>query len=228
MQWLTPEGGELVIGVVGPTGTDLDAFCNELTLALRRVHYESRLVRLSSLLATLPGAPWTPIPHEPENERIQALMNAGDQLCADVERNDAVALLGVADIAKERGIPPTPRRRRATILRSLKRPEEVTTLRQIYGPWFLLIAALAPREQYLERLMQRQKERDPLATAAKLRGEAAKLIERDELGGEESTQNVSGTFHLADAFISASSPEKLQDGMQRFSSVRRSGVRTTG
>jgi deoxycytidylate deaminase len=216
MELTTPKGGELVIGVVGPTGTDLDAFCNELVLALRRVHYESRLVHLSKLFQTVPGAPWLPIPKEPENERIRALMNAGDQLCDDVGRNDAVALLGIADVAKERGVTPTPQHRRATILRSLKRPEEVDTLRQVYGPWFLLIAALTPREHYLERLIQRQREKDPLATLTKLRAEAETLIERDELGGERSTQNVSGTFHLADAFVSAKSPEELQSGMQRF------------
>lgn len=143
-------------------------------------------------------------------------MNAGDQLCDSCQREDAVVLLGVSEIVKKRGAPPEPKQRNAIIIRSLKRPAEVRTLRQIYGPWFLLLGALAPRKQYKEQLRGRIKVAEPLMTNGQIDAAAQELIDRDEAGGDASSQNVSGTFHLADGFVDASSQPRLQADIQRF------------
>ena len=51
--------------------------------------------------------------------------------------------------------PDVPRDRHAYILRSLKRPEEIDTLRRIYGRRLYIIAATAPREILVSSLATR-------------------------------------------------------------------------
>lgn len=211
----SPAGGELVIAVVAPTGTDVDSVCREIELALRRVHYDTEFIRLTDGLKSISSAPWHPIPDSPEEDRIKALMDAGDEFCVSVGRRDAVALLGVADLNKRRGSILESKDRRAFLIRSLKRPAEVRTLRQIYGPWFVLIGAVSLKEKYKELLKGRIRSSNPLMSNQEIEKRAIDLIERDEKGGSSSSQNLSATFHLSDAFVDASSDEQLQLTTQR-------------
>lgn len=74
-------------------------------------------------------------------------MTAGNQLRQTLDRNDAVAMLGLIAIQEYRenvpgGDPTKPLPRFAHILNSLKRPEEVKALRRIYGPALVVLALM--------------------------------------------------------------------------------------
>jgi len=117
----------LVFGVVAATGTHIDPFVAVFSALLRKYGYEPAAVRLTDLLldhAFEPGS----IHWNDEGERIQKLMDAGDLLREKLERGDAMALLGALGIAARRRdlgqAKPS-----AFVVRQLKYPEEVSTLR---------------------------------------------------------------------------------------------------
>ena len=206
------EGPELYLGIVSPTGTDLDAVCTALSTALRRVNYDSEVIRLSPLLGEVRNAPWD-LAQEPEDERIRTHQDAGDRLCSDMKRLDAVALLGILRMTK-RTARPSPRK--AFIIRSLKRPEEVETLRKIYGPWFYVVAAYSPRELHKARLEGRIRDEHLLMTPSEVEAAADQLLRRDEGREKSSSQNLADTFHQADVFVDARTDARLTDSTQRF------------
>lgn len=73
------EGPEIVIGLVGAVGTDLQGVEERLSQELRRVGYTPTTIRLSSLISKFPKFSNTSLTNgSSEDERIEALMTAGD------------------------------------------------------------------------------------------------------------------------------------------------------
>jgi len=151
-------------------------------------------------------------------------MSAGDDLRKVTGRDDALAILGIEDIVEERidakekgllvkGIIP----RRAYILQSLKNPEELKTLREVYDDAFLLLGAYSPhdtRRDYLARRIAESKSDFPIETHLP---KAEELIQRDqEEPGISHGQNVRGIFHRADVFVDTSDNDGLGKSLDRF------------
>lgn len=202
-----PPDNELVIGLVGAVGIDLDRIQVAITLVLNEFYYRVHQIHLSHAMDSLS---WDQeLIAEPFDEHVDSYMTAGDKLCSPEcwDRRDAFALLGIHAIALKRrevsGNMEIPDDREAYILRSLKRPEEVTRLRQVYGSRFVLIAAFSPgtrRAAYLENRIKESRTKphpsEPVFTVEH-------LMRRDEKEHVPWGQNVVGTFHLADFFIDA-------------------------
>ncbi len=71
--------------------------------------------------------------------------------------------------------------RHAYIIRSLKRPEEVATLRTIYGDGLIVLAAHSPRQPRSDRLTREIAQSDSsYAAPGSYRPDAERLIARDE------------------------------------------------
>jgi deoxycytidylate deaminase len=81
--------------------------------------------------------------------------------------------------------------RTAHFIVSLKRPEEVATLREIYGAGFFLVALSASRQQREQYFEDRG-----------MKGAADDLIEKDTAESGRYGQQTRETFHLADVFVS--------------------------
>lgn len=225
-----PEPPELVIGLVGAIGTDLERVEEGLQRSLRSVDYRTEVLRLSRYFSDLGEAfheedPWRKIPDKPLDERYKALMDAGDTLREHLQRGDAVALLGVARLSgvarptiNQEQQPAS--RRVAYILHSLKNPAEVRTLRDVYGPNFVLVGAYAPlpvRIEHLTRRIADSRHESPQNRAMEQR--ARELIERDERDSRKRSdllQNVRDTFPMADIFIDTSDQGGLQNHIDRF------------
>lgn len=186
---------ELVLGLVAPIGTDLEPVTTWLTDRLSQFRYSTEQIRLSDFgdtlsLATGPGSP--------EGERIERLMAACNQMRREARRADVLALYAANAIHQQRTACATgdrsPRPRRASVLRSLKRPEEVATLRRIYGPGFFLIGLSSSRAQRLE-FLTKDKGIPPVRAEA--------LLQRDEAEDDGFGQRTGDTYHLADAFVAS-------------------------
>jgi deoxycytidylate deaminase len=190
---------EVVIGIVAPTGTNTDYIETELKQRLQNYGYSPIPVRLSSLLKLLDHG--VDIKDIPPFERIWSLMDAGDAVRTKTGRGDALALLAVSEILKERPKDsiekPEPKPKAAYILRSLKHPDEVIALRRVYKEGFYLFGIFDSEANRIKYLVE-----DKIIDAK----DATKLVERDQ---NEETPNDLGqktrdTFHLADAFVSLS------------------------
>jgi cytidine deaminase len=201
-------------------GTNLQTVTKVLTEVLDvEVSYVAETIHLSRLLDELEGLA-QPTPNATTEERYRHYMEVGNDLRKRLNSGSAMADLAITAIREARetllSTSPPPLRR-AFILRSLKRREEVTQLRRVYGPAFLLVAAYAPRHTRVKTLAAQiatshyqYRERD-------YRDEAEQLVIRDEREREVPLgQNVEATFPEADIFIDATDDRRMREETARF------------
>jgi deoxycytidylate deaminase len=202
------ESEELVIGLVGPVGSNLEAAQDELEVVLAAANYESKAYRLSSIFGSLADI-LPPLDESNEYRRLKTAMDAGDELRRLTGRPEIMAVQAAYLIVEGRPEDDAHRRqaghRRAHVLRSLKRREEVEYLRRLYGPRFVLVSVYLPREQRFAELRRKG--------MSKI--EATELIERDEQGLGDHGQATSETFELADLFLDGEAPD-LRTQLSRF------------
>jgi cytidine deaminase len=221
---------EIVIGLVGPIGTSLDAVIVGLKKALDELGYNQTVIRLSDLLINAGES----VPYDQaglkvfdsENKRIQILMDAGNEMRRAMKRGDALALMTVAAIRQLRfqhhatgdvADSEKPIVNHAFVLRSLKHAKEVETLRKIYGPSFFLISAYAPEKQRLDSLTKRIAESVSHLRPDGHMGDAMKLLERDEAEvADDFGQQVRKTFWRGDAYVDTSNGSALENDILRI------------
>lgn len=204
---------ELVFGLVGPIGVSLDPVISVLKSKLRTLEYSSDVVRLSECIERFFSSDYS---SEPEHKRIKYLMDEGTKLRVESERGDAVALLTIAEIANSRASNSKKNSRRAFILRSLKHPHEVETLRTVYGKGFFLISVYSPRDVRVAALSERIS-KSQFGKANNARAKAERLVERDEV--EENIalgQDVKDAFPMADLFIDGRDRASFENQINRF------------
>ena len=209
---------EIVIGLVGAIGTDLDAVADELGSSLLRFAYQTEKVRISEGLLDLFETSTRSDAFV--DVRIRNAMHAGTELRTKLKRGDAPVALAVQEIRRRRvqvtTAAETLRESTAYVVRSLKHPLEVQRLRFIYRTHFVCLGVYMPRHQRVDHLA------DQVAVshgkrAEEYRGTAEELVQIDEKEvGTKLGQNVRDTFPLADYFIDGSDPTKLKVGIERF------------
>lgn len=197
---------ELVIGMVCAVGTDYEPIRRSIEKILTKYGYKSTSIKISDLIGRFTDKQ---LPSSPETARIASRMTAGNDLCRKTKRKDVWALAAIAEINTNRpsdASGPNAEPRSAHILLSLKRPQEVATLRKVYGDGFFLIGVFATERERLDYLIERNAPKD----------EAIKLIKRDaeeteDLYGQYTTE----TFQLSDVFIQFKNG-KYETELERF------------
>ena len=205
---------EVVIGLVGPVGIDLDPIIAAIVRQLEAVEYKAKPIRLSAKLGEFVGENHS---QKQEDERIANLMDAGTKLREKSGRGDAVALLGIAEIrrirAEELG---GSTEGNAYILRSLKHPHEVQTLRSVYGKGFFLISAYTPRDARVSAMAEKIT-RSQHGNSNRARAKAESIVERDEQEeNKDLGQDVKDAFPLADLFIDGRDKNSFEPEIRRF------------
>lgn len=199
----------MVIGLVGPLGTDTEKIRAMLATRLQEYCYSPVQIRLSKTV--IPALAEMDFEEQPEFICAMRLIDAGNRIRAHTKNNAIMAIAAARAIALSR-----PRLvgnsrdvgRTAYIVSSLKRPEEVAELRKIYGKGFYLFAIHTENERRLENLMTRGQ--------GMTRWEAEQLLERDEHEYGDYGQDTRGTFHLADFFVAdENNDDKLRNSLNR-------------
>jgi deoxycytidylate deaminase len=209
---------ELVFGLVGALGTEMEKVSGDLHLALEEFGYHASEIRLSHLLREVD---WDEALNGDAklDSYIAEHMNAGDRLRREWRRPDALALLAVAKIVAEReslARAEEPVQRRAWILRQMKTPDEVQALRDVYGSRFFLISAYSPDDERVERLNEEITASRRTSDHSKWDVEAAELLRRDQAEDPPYGQNVRDTFHRADLFVDAGRDANLRPQLDRL------------
>jgi len=227
------DGPELVFGLIGPVGTDLPLVRSAVTKELLEVGYEAIHVRVSSLLHQIAQYQELPaLDESSEYVRVKQHMQAGTELRNKTGRGDIMALMAVSEMRRLRAQLNSARRhvlpegsrpedvpvhRVAYIVDSLKHPHEVESLREIYGPAFMVIAAYSSRPKRVEAMAGRIMTSVHSSARDAHRAEAEELIKIDEdEEGEELGQNVSRAFPLADCFVDVTDRARVQLALERF------------
>lgn len=203
---------ELVFGLVGAVGTDLDAVRDALETSLARFGYSSQRIRVSDLMREFEAGALEQLPAD---QRIKQGMVRGTEFRKKVGKGDALVGLIVERIVRLRGSQ-TPRESQAYIIRSLKNPAEVHRLRRIYRDHFLCVGVYSPRSTRVASLA------DQIAysrggRASDYRASAEELVQRDEKElGTKLGQDVRDAFPLADFFVNSADVNRLDGAIERF------------
>jgi deoxycytidylate deaminase len=204
---------ELVFGIVCAVGTDYRPVVDYLKNLLRRARYTPQELHISDFFPEIAAKLGLALefPAEPEHKRIDARMRAGNAVRERTQDPGFLALDASSRIFSTRpgndtdepeALPHT-----AQILISLKREEEVETLRKIYGPGFFLVGIFADEHE----------RRDYLETEKGIYGETlSDLIDRDQKEEDQKFgQRTRDTFEHADVFV-ALKDAQYKKGLRRF------------
>lgn len=212
---------ELVFGLVGAIGAQLKLAAKELGDALHAVGYKAVELNLLELVASRPE--WRLKPTRKLDEEMHEKMDCGNRCREKLDRADALALYAIAAIREKRsaltGDTEKPAPRTAYILRSMKTPEEVSSLRTAYGQSCYIVAVYSPVEN--RKLHLAKKIADSYyGERSSFLGKAEELIDRDARErGQPFGQNLRDTFWQADVFLDGTTNEKLRQSSQRFVEV---------
>lgn len=215
---------EILIGLVGALGTEMNRVEDALANALTSVGYSSRSVRVSELISSAYEELGLPeIPQAPTD--LDHLMDIGDRLREAQDDGAAAAAIAVSAIsgqrydelgpeAVERGLE---RNAVATVIRQLKHPDEVDLLRSVYGSRFVLLGAWSPREQRQVMITQRLRRSTSNKGDSWYEQNAIRLMSRDESDGSRKLgQRVRDTFEQADAYVAIRSGYSIAGDVQRL------------
>lgn len=226
-QLLALSGPELVFGLVGAVGSDLKAVTRTLTSELERVRYKVEEIHVSSLLHQLdPYAHLGNGGFVSEFDRIREHMKAGTELRNRTQAGEVMALLAISAINQRRitlqscqsdqDAAMRPLERTAFVIRSLKHPDEIQTLRYVYGRAFNVISTYSPRQDRVEKLASIIAESRGETSTDRFRAQAEELIEIDEQEENKLGQSVRESFPRGDFFVDARSAERLQASLARY------------
>ncbi|MDM1046605.1 cytidine deaminase [Myroides sp. 1354] len=201
------DDSEIIIGLVGAIGTQYQAVKDILKNRLiNNFKYEVEEIKVSeAIIENLPiyKAPTGQGSHQ--YERISNLMKIGNQIREDTSNNSVLAL-GAASIINEKREEKS--YRKAYIIDSIKHPDEVKALKEIYGQGFYLIGVYSDinhRTKYLVNELKLTSE------------EANTLISKDESDDVGHGQHTSDTYHLSDFFVDVNyNSQELKQNLFRF------------
>ncbi len=216
---------EIVIGVCGPLGSGADRVAKLFKEKLEHVYrYTTDYIKLSGVIAqcyaslTNNKKLLTEINSYPEARRIEKLQDLGNEL-RSIFGNDILSQFSVEHIAvnrqehlkklkkpKEELIS----RRFATIIDSLKHPDEYALLSRVYGKMFYLVGVLCPEQTREGRLTKKPR--------GLSKEDAVRLIERDRGEAVEYGQQLLKTIQHSDFFVSnvTENVEQIPNTVNRF------------
>ena len=220
-------GPELVFALVAPIGAPTKAVVEQLTQSLAEVGYRvDEPIHVIQLLEDVAKAfpCWAPVigdlSYRTEQERYERHIRAGREFSDNLETPNALAALTIARIQtlrKARTESPTVALPRwSYVVRSFKRPEEVSLFQDIYEPGFFLIAVHSSRSRRIDYLATRFAESAAAFDREPFREPAEHWVTIDEQEHHECGQNVRQTFPLADVVVDGDDPRRMIASIQRF------------
>jgi deoxycytidylate deaminase len=199
-------GAELVFAIVCPLGTPYRRLAEALGNYLGQFGYKAETIQISEYFDDLLKHLNSDLRPERDDalSRASYKIAAGNEIRRLAQKNDVMALVAAGAIAdlrrkgnRARGkaahkCRSLPLDNTAYIISTVRRPEEVTTLRRIYGDGFFLIGANASREV-----------RENYLAETGIEGQDAKgLMEIDAKEKCEYGQATRDAFQMADVFLS--------------------------
>lgn len=219
---------ELVIGLVGPIGVDLDAVIAALKEELQLVGYSSEIIRASELMKAIPVS--MECRDSTYVEKYDDLIEYADRVRQKCKNSSALAGLSIIDIQSRRdkitaqkrekdGITATiPALGVSYIIRQFKRREEIELLRRTYGRKFIQVSVYLEKEQRTEVIANKIGDYDTVPrTREQCIQMARELIEKDYNEKEHKFgQRVEEVFHLGDVFVPGIGRDRINQTVRRF------------
>lgn len=206
------EESEIVVGLVCAVGVNYQQCIHVLNSEFKKMGYSTRTVSLSSLMDNLALSCGlsTVEASLPELARIRARMNLGNALRCATETPGVMALAAIQNVNLHRQTlgkdGSQPAFRTVHILATLKRPEEVEALRQVYGAGFFLLGLHDTENGRLNYLVDQQ---------GIEKKDAELLMQDDQDDHQTFGQLTRETYYLSDVFVSLDQ-RKYKEQVKRF------------
>ena len=219
-----PQFPELIFAIAGPIGVHVDSICDSLSNALRDVRYRTEPIHLTTEMMSYEPSDQPEKPSELNfYTEINYKIKYANKLCEEFGDASTLARIALRSISTRRANAPNGHREvpvpsTAYVIRQLKRPDEVSLLRRVYGKHFLLISAYGSPEQRQKLLEERLRRSLPPSTSPnEIFCKAGELMSLD--ANEEDNdygQRLRETFHLGDVFIDGLSKGNMDEQLNRF------------
>jgi hypothetical protein len=211
---------ELVFGIVGPIGVDVEAVMDALSEALKDVGYrpipihlteliDDRRIRVKRDLST----------YYTRFQSLIAYANAYRKLAKSPAALAGIAILTIRRLRSQiTKIDTSPARGTAYIVRQFKRQEEIDLMRQVYGRKFVQVSVFGSAADRRRVMMEKIQRYEPSPkTDAECERQAVELIDidynqKDDIDG----QGISDVFHLGDVFVNGIDAAMADATMRRF------------
>lgn len=231
---------ELIIAFCGAVGSGVSTVAKEMLRQMNKSQYDYKVeyIKVSEIIKALEPTTKSLVDNtwyesfSQNGSRIGNLQEVGDALRKDYSY-DVLAqfVIGrinqiriekyLSDAGKQKlldGQDPGELLRVVWIIDSLKHPEEVDTLRAVYGNMFYLVGVLCPTDKRESRLKDKE-----IGEA-----EAKKIIEKDKSEPDDWGQQLIETIHRSDFFInnSAYSTEPFKSSIERYIEILFGEIKT--
>src|ERR1051326_1387673 len=156
LQNIKPDGSEVVFAMVAAVGVNLEVAEAALKQRLGDYGYNCEDIKITRDVLPKLFKDIRNKKFHGDFERINKMMDLGDEARRTLDKS-ILAAGAAAEIASRRVHPQTPKARTAYIIHSLKHPDEVRKLREIYPRGFHLIGVHAHPDFRKKHLMQVRK-----------------------------------------------------------------------
>lgn len=208
---------EAFFALIAPIGVNLNAVEAALRKALKTVEYECNSIRLTEIFEDLNHD--YDLSHSDEFERYQKFIAGGDQLRIETKRNDIFALYGIQKLIQygPRDLEDDVPKNVIHIFRQLKRPEEIETLKKVFGRNILFVSCYDSKENRVNNLIKNLLRTQRGRSRTDLESEALKIIAIDEDERENKAgQRVLDCYQHADYVLDCQSKSCLDKSAQRM------------
>jgi deoxycytidylate deaminase len=222
------EWPELVIGLVGPVGVNMDLVQRKLGDVLKAVGYVPHDIHITKLMSAVEIEGQT---LEETSDRVlhyKSRIKYANEVRKKCENDAALAALAIdriRDIRREHWAAreyegdkaQLPIERAAYVVRQLKREEEVKLLRRVYGRKFIQISVQSSQKERTKSLERSIAQSSPDLTPQQCIEAAKELVALDMFERTDPHgQRIDEVFHLGDAFIHGKNEETIRETVERF------------
>jgi deoxycytidylate deaminase len=208
---------EAFFGLIAPIGVDLDAVTLALTRSLSNIGYETNEIRLTDIFRKYPH--WYDVKYKTEEDKYKKYIRAGDDLRKETERDDILALYSIARLRDTHDRDPKMQvpQNVVHIFRQIKRSEEITVYKEIFGRNILFISCYSPRKDRIANLVKKMLKSERGVIKTKLESKALDIISIDEDEREDNHgQRVVECYPHADFVLDCTNHQTLTESADRL------------
>ncbi len=207
---------DVYMALIAPTGTDLSKVRDSILGTFATYGYEIVIIKVSKLISDYSNLDTSELL---EDERIRKLMNAGDDLRVEFDSGDAAMRLVVNQIRQHRA------KMNETsdgmvggkvfLIESIKNTNELRQLDKINGRNLYTMSIFSETKNRIDRIARRISEQTGVTMNDDHKDRARKVIMEDQdRGNPNLSQDVINTFPLADFFVNADA--EVENQVRRF------------
>ncbi len=221
---------ELLIGLVGPIGVDMDTVTECLKEELGKVRYKSEVIHVTTIMRAIENA--ESVDENDYAAKYHSLIDLADEFRKRCKDNSALAGLAMTEIRSRREALTSelrtkfdakdddviPSESTAYIIRQFKRPEEIKLMRTTYGRKFIQFSVYSSRRERIERITGKiQKNSRRALERSDCESEATNLVQKDfNEKNNEFGQRISDVFHTGDVFVYGNDKKDISHTVSRF------------